>query len=1141
MATEIIEPQQKIFLPFGITRLDQDLEGIPAQDFCLVCGGTHTGKSVFAFNFLLDGLKKEETVAMVSSIPPEEVLDQSDVLQLPIRDYVEAGELILLYQKTQHPHLIHDKEDLIAVTSALEEELLPWEPSRLVFDSFVPFMSLFHPDYRENGLRASFRRLRQLGLTVMLTTRMPRSSDALNMRAFVEGRSSCYFYLDEHRPPNGNPIRRLVVRKMQGMQPPYPVYNFVIEKGSGVNVYERTDTPLEKPQEGSATDAAQRKEKEPSKIPSHKTPLDFRDNMVLKERLEEDEAGETTAEEGTPGEQNNILFFAEKENLNSDESTEDTSAFPPFSTEESQPPPQKNDFSFLDLGYDALAEEEKEIETDNAEPEPETQPDKADSLGIKREKISFSDYSKDLVAEAEIQEPESDVIETADVESEPTSDVDESSVALTTDTYEFEVTPPTGTPTSDIPPAITETVEYLRCQGVEFEEKDVDIDHKAAIEGEDRPGHIGKRVVSFRSPELDFDEEEADIGLPDYETANAEDIDRTISFSKTDISLETDVDEEGWDYEISAWPTAADITYGQTLNESKLSGGEALDLEGEPLAGSFAWTEVFIAPEAGAEQSFGVTFTPDDHNYDTVAGDVMIDVAKASPKIIAWPTAADISYGRMLKNVELTGGVALGVDDKFLPGLFAWTNPSFEPEAGAEQTFSVTFTPENNNYSTVAGDVVIHVAKATPDVTEWPTATDISYGQTLEDAELTGGAAVGVEGEPLPGSFAWTNTFIAPQAGAQQAFSVTFTPENDNYSTAAGDVVIHVTKATPDVTEWPTATDISYGQTLEDAELTGGAAVGIDGKFLLGSFAWTDASITPHAGAGQSFSVTFTPDNDNYSTVAGDLQIDVAKATPLVEWPEASGLTYGETLGEAELTGGVALGLDRESLTGSFAWTDASITPQAGAEQSFSVTFTPDNDNYSTVTGDVKIDVAKAIPNMIAWPTATEISYGEMLAESELTGGMAQDIDGEPLAGTFDWTDDSIVPQAGAEQTFSVTFTPDNDNYSTAAGNVKIDVVKAIEKRTYRMKKESELGNTSLVENIRFHRFPHSPPQTSETLKDERKTKEHTKSKRKKRTYKMRKESELGNTSLVQYIRFHSAHHSPPQPSGSLLERLFWK
>jgi hypothetical protein len=74
---------------------------------------------------------------------------------------------------------------------------------------------------------------------------------------------------------------------------------------------------------------------------------------------------------------------------------------------------------------------------------------------------------------------------------------------------------------------------------------------------------------------------------------------------------------------ISAAPTASAITYGQTLANSTLTGGNA------GVAGSFSFTTPSTQPSAGnAEQD--VTFTPTDTaNYETVGIKVAVTVNAA--------------------------------------------------------------------------------------------------------------------------------------------------------------------------------------------------------------------------------------------------------------------------------------------------------------------------------------------------------------------------------------------------------------------------------------------------------------------------------------------------------------------------------
>jgi O-glycosyl hydrolase len=231
------------------------------------------------------------------------------------------------------------------------------------------------------------------------------------------------------------------------------------------------------------------------------------------------------------------------------------------------------------------------------------------------------------------------------------------------------------------------------------------------------------------------------------------------------------------------------------------------------------------------------------------------------------------------------------------------------------------------------------------------------------------------------------------------------------------------TKTTPTVTTWPTASAISYGQTLASSTLTGGSAS------VSGTFAFTTPTTAPGAGT-PSEGVTFTPtDTTDYNTVAGTVNVTVNKATPTVSaWPTASAITYGQMLSSSTLSGGTA------SVGGTFAFTTPATAPTAGTP-SEGVTFTPtDAADYNSITGTVTVTVNKATPTVSVWPTASAINSGQALSSSTLTGGTAS------VPGSFAFTTPATVPSTGTSSQ-SVTFTPtDSTDYNTVAGTVSVTV-----------------------------------------------------------------------------------------------------
>jgi RHS repeat-associated protein len=311
----------------------------------------------------------------------------------------------------------------------------------------------------------------------------------------------------------------------------------------------------------------------------------------------------------------------------------------------------------------------------------------------------------------------------------------------------------------------------------------------------------------------------------------------------------------------------------------------------------------------------------------------------------------------------------------------------------------VTFTPSSTvNYNTVSGSASVTVNRATPTVSAWPAAGAITYGQTLASSTLSGGSA------SVGGSFAFTTPSTAPGAGTASQ-SVTFTPtDSTDNNIVSGSVSITVNKATPTVSAWPTASVITYGQTLASSTLSGGSAsVG-------GSFAFNSPSSAPGLGTA-SQSITFTPtDSTDNNTVSGSVIVTVNQATPTIsisDIPSSAivggsfAVTYNYS-GNGSPTESVSSGTTNVctvlGITVSYVGV-GTCTLQASA------TATTD---YTSVTGNAQSFIVSQIPptiNTIAG-NGTNNGYngdGELATSAELTpaGGVAVDSAGNIYIADF--------------------------------------------------------------------------------------------------------------------------------------------
>jgi autotransporter-associated beta strand protein len=333
---------------------------------------------------------------------------------------------------------------------------------------------------------------------------------------------------------------------------------------------------------------------------------------------------------------------------------------------------------------------------------------------------------------------------------------------------------------------------------------------------------------------------------------------------------------------VTNWGMASGITYGQAFSNSVLSGVAATNAAGASVAGTNSFNSPGTLPAAGTTNG-AVTFTPTDAaNYNTVGGTVSVTVSKQAPVITNWGTASDITYGQELSASTLSGVAATNAAGAPVPGVLSFSSPSTQPAVGTTNV-AVTFTPTDSaNYSTVAGTMSVTVVKQIPVVTAWGSASGITYGQALSASILSGVAATNAAGASVPGTNTFNSPGIQPGAGMTNV-AVTFTPADlANYSTIAGTVTVVVAKQAPVVTNWGTASGITYGQAYSNSVLSGATATNAAGAMVPGALAFDAPDTIPNEGVVNA-AVTFTPDDTvNYSAVAGTVALTVA--APLTGW-----------------------------------------------------------------------------------------------------------------------------------------------------------------------------------------------------------------------------------------------------------------
>ena len=286
----------------------------------------------------------------------------------------------------------------------------------------------------------------------------------------------------------------------------------------------------------------------------------------------------------------------------------------------------------------------------------------------------------------------------------------------------------------------------------------------------------------------------------------------------------------------------------------------------------------------------------------------------------------ELTYGQKLSVLLLKfDGTVYGMNSREIPGSFEWLEPESVPTVGTTSAAYTYRHSEPDSYRAYQKGIAITVVPAAPRVTVPVLAegVTITYDQTKTLGEMapmsnyvpaggsaagsvwTGGSAVWTVGDnelTVDGSWSWENPDIVPTVD-NEGYVAVFTPtDHVNYKPTTAVVTLSLGKATPEITEKPTAAAITYGQTLAESQLSGGAGN------VAGTFAWKDGSVRPTVSDGDAtpYEVVFTSTDSNWGKAETTVTLTVHKASCPFNMPQAKmePAHRVKTVGEVELPQG---------------------------------------------------------------------------------------------------------------------------------------------------------------------------------------------------------------------------------------------
>ncbi len=335
--------------------------------------------------------------------------------------------------------------------------------------------------------------------------------------------------------------------------------------------------------------------------------------------------------------------------------------------------------------------------------------------------------------------------------------------------------------------------------------------------------------------------------------------------------------------------------------------------------------------EYGSKQAW-ITYKISTENYE-ILGDSgwrieVVDLLNFSVRDwVEIEGSNELTYGQKLSalNLKSEGSVVYDVHMNEVEGSFAWLEPESVPAVGTTSAAYYFRHLLKESYKTYQNEIAITVVPAAPRVTAPVLAegVTITYDQTKTLGEMapmsnyvsaggsaagsawTGGSAVWTVGDnevTVDGNWSWENPDIVPMVD-NEGYVAVFTPtDNVNYKPTTAVVTLSLGKATPEITEKPTAAAITYGQTLAESQLSGGAGN------VAGTFAWKDGSVRPTVSDGDAtpYEVVFTSTDSNWGKAETTVTLTVHKAPCPSNMPQAKmePAHRVKTVGEVELPQG---------------------------------------------------------------------------------------------------------------------------------------------------------------------------------------------------------------------------------------------
>ena len=213
----------------GVALLDDWLAGVRDEGTHLFTGGPGSGKSSIALHFADAGLRRGERVVMLVNGRGEDIKAHARFLGLNLRTPLEDGRLMLYRYRSDFLRTATHAASAEAVVADFERLIVPHRPSRIVIDSFSPFVSGAVPASLAVAALAELLE-RSTGCVIATFPEELAGGYDRSVEPLVQSAAAVIRLVREEDPD----IRRAELLSLRYSPPGSAVRRFVIREGVGI-------------------------------------------------------------------------------------------------------------------------------------------------------------------------------------------------------------------------------------------------------------------------------------------------------------------------------------------------------------------------------------------------------------------------------------------------------------------------------------------------------------------------------------------------------------------------------------------------------------------------------------------------------------------------------------------------------------------------------------------------------------------------------------------------------------------------------------------------------------------------------------------------------------------------------------------